>query len=56
VLPVDERIVDCLRDIPRDLVPDMPDRIIAATAMSVALPLISCDRRIRSVQGLNVIW
>jgi PIN domain nuclease of toxin-antitoxin system len=56
VLPIDKRVVDCMRDIPRDLVPDMPDRIIAATAKSVALPLISCDKRIRNVHGLNVVW
>ena len=32
-----------LRRIPRDLVPDMPDRIIGATAMHLELPLITRD-------------
>jgi PIN domain nuclease of toxin-antitoxin system len=33
VVPVDSEIAGALRSIPRDVVPDMPDRIIAATAL-----------------------
>ncbi|RMF34090.1 MAG: PIN domain-containing protein, partial [Chloroflexi bacterium] len=33
--------------VPRDQVPDMPDRIIAATALHLGVPLISRDRKIR---------
>jgi PIN domain nuclease of toxin-antitoxin system len=38
VFPVDRGTVDCLCRIPRDLVPDMPDRIVAATALELGLP------------------
>ncbi|MEH2348057.1 MAG: type II toxin-antitoxin system VapC family toxin [Nostoc sp.] len=38
-------IVDVLSTIPRDIVPDMPDRIIAATAKYMGLPLISRDAK-----------
>ena len=33
VVPLNSEIADSLRQIPRALVPDMPDRIIAATAL-----------------------
>lgn len=36
-------------------IPDMPDRIIAATALHLNLPLISRDGRIR-LAGLQTIW
>lgn len=48
-------IVKKLRDIPRDLVPDMPDRIIAATAFHLRLPLVTCDKSIQS-SGIPTLW
>lgn len=48
-------IVDALSTIPRDTVPDMPDRIIAATAKYMGLPLISRDAKIVS-SGISIIW
>ena len=44
-----------LKEIPRISVPDLPDRVIAATALSLALPLISRDALIRAA-GLTIIW
>jgi len=41
--------------VPRAEVPDMPDRIIAATALHLGLPLISRDRKIQ-LAGLQTIW
>lgn len=41
--------------VPRDAVPDMPDRIIAATAVHLGLPLISRDGKIR-VSDVETIW
>lgn len=41
--------------IPREDVPDMPDRIIAATALHLGLPLISRDRKIR-LSAVTTIW
>ncbi len=41
--------------VPRADVPDMPDRIIAATALHLGLPLISRDGRIW-VSAVETIW
>ncbi|MEH1852352.1 MAG: PIN domain-containing protein [Nostoc sp.] len=48
-------IVDVLSTIPRDNVPDMPDRIIAATARYMGLALISRDAKIVS-SGISIVW
>ncbi|MCI0389078.1 MAG: type II toxin-antitoxin system VapC family toxin [Acidobacteria bacterium] len=48
-------VVDAMAQIPRSEVPDMPDRIIAATSLHLGLPLISKDRRIRS-SIVTTIW
>lgn len=41
-------VVRAVKRIPRDVVPDMPDRIIAATALYLEVPLVTRDRRIAS--------
>lgn len=48
-------IVDALSTIPRDTIPDMPDRIIAATAKYMSLPLISRNAKIVS-SGISIVW
>lgn len=48
-------IVYALSQVSRTDVPDMPDRIIAATALHMGLPLISRDGKIR-LSGVNTIW
>lgn len=55
VLPVDLYVASELRDIPREQIPDMPDRIIAAVAQYFNLPLITKDDRIIKA-GINTIW
>lgn len=45
-----------LRQISRDVVPDMPDRIIAATALSLNLPLVTRDRKIQALTTIQTIW
>jgi PIN domain nuclease of toxin-antitoxin system len=35
---------------------DPADRLIAATAMEYAVPLISADRKLTRVSGLKVLW
>lgn len=44
-----------LQKIPRETVPDMPDRIIAATASVYRVPVISRDRKIK-VSEIETIW
>lgn len=55
VVALDLAIAQTLRRIPRALVPDMPDRIIAATALFLDLPLVTRDSQIQSV-GLKTVW
>ena len=53
--PFTVEIVDALRQVPRVAVPEMPDRIVAATAVYFGVPVISRDRRIRSA-SLKTVW
>jgi PIN domain nuclease of toxin-antitoxin system len=55
VVPLDPQVATALRRIPRTVVPDMPDRIIAATALHLGLPLVTRDRRLQSA-GIQTIW
>jgi PIN domain nuclease of toxin-antitoxin system len=48
-------VVDALTQISRTDVPDMPDRINAATALALGFPLISKDRRIQS-STVATVW
>lgn len=44
VAPVDAGVAGALEKVPRHIVADMPDRIIAATALHLGCPLITRDR------------
>ncbi len=55
VAPVDEDVAQAVHKVPRDVAPDMPDRIIAATALHLGLPLITRDQRLQSA-GVRTIW
>jgi PIN domain nuclease of toxin-antitoxin system len=48
-------MAETLRGIPRALIPDMPDRMIAATAVALGVSLVSRDQRIQS-SGIPTIW
>jgi predicted nucleic acid-binding protein len=45
-----------VENISRSTVPDMPDRIISATALHLNLPLISKDHKIQKLQNIITIW
>jgi PIN domain nuclease of toxin-antitoxin system len=53
--PLTAAIAESMRWIPREQVPDMPDRIVAATALYFNVPVISRDSRILS-SGVTTIW
>lgn len=55
-VPFDSYMAESLRLIPVGLVPDMPDRMIAATALHLKLPLVTADQKIRAVPSLTTIW
>jgi len=48
-------VVEAMTRVPRICVPDMPDRIIAATALHLSLPLMTRDRKIQQA-GVPIIW
>jgi PIN domain nuclease of toxin-antitoxin system len=52
---VDDGVAWKLGQGPRDQVPDMPDRIVAATALALGVPVVSKDARIRS-SAVQTIW
>lgn len=54
-VPVDLAVARSVRRIERKAVPDMPDRIIGATALHLGLPLVSRDSMLRQ-SGIEVIW
>jgi PIN domain nuclease of toxin-antitoxin system len=53
--PFTVEIVDAMRHVPRADVPDMPDRIVAATAVYFGVPVISRDGKIRA-SNVQTIW
>lgn len=55
VAPFNEGIVEAMRNVSRDEVPDLPDRIIAATGLYFRVPVISRDAKIRA-SAVKTIW
>lgn len=55
LVPIGIEITDALKNISRADVPDMPDRIIAATGLHLGLPLVTRDGKIRA-SNVTTIW
>jgi len=53
--PFNGEIVEAMLKVSRADVPDMPDRIVAATGVHFGVPVISRDGRIRS-SSVKTIW
>ena len=53
--PVDRTIIPSLASIDRSPIPDVPDRIIAATAVPLGVPQIRRDGKLRS-SSVRTIW
>lgn len=54
-IPVDRAVARAMRYVNRAQVPDLPDRVIVATAVQLGVPLISRDSKIRA-SGVTTIW
>lgn len=54
-IPLNLQVARALSRIDSSKVPDMPDRIIAATALSRNVPLVSRDAKIQS-SGIITLW
>ena len=53
--PFTVEIVDAMKQVARAAVPDMPDRIVAATAVYFGVPALSRDGKIRA-SNVQTIW
>lgn len=54
-IPVSRQIIASLIRISRTEIPDMPDRVIAATALAAGVPLVSRDRKIQA-SHIQTVW
>ena len=54
-VPLDRAVIAVMPSIDRSEVPDLPDRIIVATARLHEVPLISRDRQIR-LSTVETVW
>src|SRR5438067_13924074 len=55
LVPLTLGVTRAMAQVPRLAVPEMPDRIIAATALALGVPLVTRDLRIRA-SPVQVLW
>ena len=53
--PLDRSVADAMERVSRSQVPDLPDRVVYATALALGVPLVSRDGKIRASQ-IRTIW
>lgn len=56
VAPVDLGVSRAIEMVPRDDVPDPFDRMIAATAVALGVPLVTADRKLRKLAAVETVW
>ena len=56
IMPLDVAVARSLSRIDRATVPEMGDRIIAATALMLNLPLVTRDQKIRELSVIQALW
>src|SRR5262249_51566405 len=56
LVPIDYALSLAVASVSRTSVPELSDRIIAATAYHLHLPLITKDKRIHDWKGIESIW
>jgi PIN domain nuclease of toxin-antitoxin system len=55
VAAIDLDVSEHVAQVPRDQVPDLPDRIIGATALQMGLPLVTSDSKLQA-SGITTVW
>lgn len=53
---IHQEVADAVSQIVRTVVPELPDRVIAATALYLNVPLVTADRKIQAAQNIQTIW
>ncbi len=56
LIEISHEIANEVENISRSVVTDMPDRIVAATALHLNLPLVTKDSKIQALQNIQTIW
>lgn len=56
IVPLDMAVAEAVGHFGPAAIPDMPDRIIAATARALAVPLITADSIIGASGLVDVVW
>lgn len=54
-IPLDLRIARTLSQVDVAQIPDLPDRVIAATALNLGVPLVSRDAKIK-LSDITTLW
>lgn len=57
IAPLDQAVARTMLDrVPWSAIPELADRIIAATAISLQLPLLTKDRQIHGAALVSILW
>lgn len=56
IAPVDLDVARAVDAVPRALVADPFDRIIAATSVALGVPLVTADKKLRDLPAVETIW
>jgi PIN domain nuclease of toxin-antitoxin system len=56
VQPITPRIADIVTTLPKEINSDPADRLIAATALSLGIPLITADKNLADSEAVQTVW
>lgn len=56
IAPLNRDVAIAVRQIDKATVPEMPDRIIAATGLALNLPVLTRDQNIQKALNVDSIW